>query len=141
MTGSNFQLYNGILLLSSFFFSRLVYGNYQSYRAFSDIWHTMGRSPSAPGNGKPGVMIFATNSSTVPPWLGLSYLASNAVLGALNFYWFFMMIKAVTKRFVPADSAKKRSNGKEGPVTEIEVDVSGVASAVSTTSKPRSRRA
>ncbi|TQS33129.1 hypothetical protein Golomagni_06536 [Golovinomyces magnicellulatus] len=141
MTGSKFQLYNGILLLSSFFFSRLIYGNYQSFRAFSDIWYTMGRNPTAPGNGKPGVMVFATDASTVAPWLGLSYLASNAVLGALNVYWFFMMVKAVTKRFVPADTSNEKSDLKEEPITEIEVDVSGVASAVSNAAKPRSRRA
>ena len=140
MTGTKFQLYNGILLLFTFFFSRLIFGNYQSYHAFSDIWQTMGRHPASPGIGKPGVMVFATESSTVPPWLGISYLASNTVLNTLNCYWFFMMVKAVRKRFVPAE-AREKTEGDKLRITEVELDASAVSSAVPTSNKPRSRRA
>lgn len=77
-------------------------------------------------------MQFATGSSTVPLWLGAVYLASNLTLNGLNFYWFFMMIKAVRKRFEP---------GKQ-PLTEVEVNFSSVASAVySDSDKVHKRRA
>ncbi|KAL9035902.1 MAG: hypothetical protein Q9214_006377, partial [Letrouitia sp. 1 TL-2023] len=38
MTGSLPQWYNGILLLSSFFCSRLLWGTYQSLRVYQDCW-------------------------------------------------------------------------------------------------------
>lgn len=37
----------------------------------------------------------------VPVWLGVSYLASNLVLNALNFYWFNKMIQTIRSRFDP----------------------------------------
>jgi hypothetical protein len=80
-------------------------------------------------------MMYTTDSSTVPLWLGALYLASNLTLNSLNFYWFIMMIRAVRKRFVPT-----------GPVTEVEIDLSsvqadGISVATTTSSKvPTSRR-
>ncbi|KAL8747672.1 MAG: hypothetical protein Q9190_000468 [Brigantiaea leucoxantha] len=38
MTGSRPQWYNGILLLSSFFCCRLLWGTYQSLRVYQDCW-------------------------------------------------------------------------------------------------------
>jgi hypothetical protein len=34
------------------------------------------------------------------------YLAGNTALSFLNIYWFSQMVKAVRKRFVPAEEAK-----------------------------------
>lgn len=130
MTGSRPQLYNGILLLFSFFSCRLVYGTYQSYRVFCDIWSAVDLHPSPEKRLSP-VMAFATDSSTVPFWLASAYLASNMVLNGLNFYWFVMMIKAVRKRFVPAKEV----------VTEVDVDLSSVASALSAPAATRRRKA
>ncbi|KHN98598.1 DUF887 domain protein [Metarhizium album ARSEF 1941] len=120
MTGSKAQLYNGFLLLFSFFSCRLVYGTHQSVMVFRDIWSAINRHPS-PASLHSMAMQFATDTSTVPLWLGAVYLASNLTLNSLNFYWFVMMIKAVRKRFEPGQQ----------PQTEVEVDMSSVASAVS----------
>lgn len=120
MTGSKAQLYNGFLLLFSFFSCRLVYGTYQSVMVFRDIWGAINGHPAA-SSLHPVAMQFATEVSTVPLWLGAVYLASNLTLNGLNFYWFIMMIKAVRKRFEPSKQ----------PHTEAKVDVSSVASAVS----------
>ncbi|KAI9809400.1 MAG: hypothetical protein M1826_003913 [Phylliscum demangeonii] len=38
MTGSRPQLYNGIVLLATFFACRLVWGPYQTVRVFADVW-------------------------------------------------------------------------------------------------------
>ena len=38
MTGSRPQWYNGMLLLSSFFCCRLLWGTYQSVRVYQDVW-------------------------------------------------------------------------------------------------------
>lgn len=105
-TGSSIQLYNGLILITTFFSCRLVYGTYQSYLIFQDIWHTVGGSPTllqfASEDGKAGVMRFVDESTTVPTWLAAAFLASNLTLNSLNSYWFFKMIQALYKRFQPA---------------------------------------
>ncbi|RDA90420.1 hypothetical protein CP533_6964 [Ophiocordyceps camponoti-saundersi (nom. inval.)] len=100
MTGSRAQLYNGYLLLFTFFSCRLVYGTYQSVLAFRDIWAAVNVNPDAVFRHS-AVMTFANDESAVPYWLAAIYLASNLTLNSLNFYWFIMMVKAVRKRFRP----------------------------------------
>lgn len=107
MTGSRAQLYNGILLLATFFGCRLVWGTYQSVRVYQDVWaalhHTPVLAPSinktAAALGEEDIMRFAGEES-VPVWLAVTYLGSNVILNTLNFYWFGKMIEAVRKRFV-----------------------------------------
>lgn len=131
MTGSRAQLYNGFLLLFTFFSCRLVYGTYQSARVIGDIWTAVDRNPP-PASLDSAVMGFANRSSTVPAWLGAIYLASNLTLNGLNFYWFIMMVKAVRKRFEP----------EKQPQTEAEVDLSSLSTGISDTgSKVRRRNA
>ncbi|QUC15898.1 uncharacterized protein UV8b_00139 [Ustilaginoidea virens] len=120
MTGSQAQLYNGFLLLFTFFSCRLVYGTYQSVKVFRDIWFAINNHPSIEAQ-KVAEMGFVSETSTVPPWLGAVYLASNLTLNGLNMYWFIMMIKAVSKRFKPAQE----------PQTETKLDLGSTASGVS----------
>lgn len=132
MTGTTAQLYNGIALLSTFFSARLVYGTYSSYHVFKDIWPAIKSHPSSAKLEFSSTMQFATQDTTVPVWLGATYLAANLTLNSLNFYWFFMMIRAVRKRFEP--SATNGEDSKvvvDGPVTEAELDLSTVVSGVS----------
>lgn len=133
-TGTPAQLYNGIALLFTFFSCRLVYGTYSSFRVFHDIWSAINVNPSAESL-ESLTMTFATKESTVPLWLGVAYLAANMTLNSLNFYWFFMMIKAVRKRFEPSKTGTKVT------ITEAEVDVSSVASGVTNTPSGRRRKA
>ncbi|MCJ1398457.1 hypothetical protein MMC11_001657 [Xylographa trunciseda] len=112
LTGSRIQLYNGLVLLATFFGCRLVWGTYQSIRVYQDVWAAI---------QSPGILpIIPTNTTTaasidpraeilrfqgdgiVPVWLACTYLGSNIVLNTLNFYWFGKMIEAVKKRFRPA---------------------------------------
>ncbi|KAM0563799.1 hypothetical protein ACHAPJ_000005 [Fusarium lateritium] len=138
MTGSRAQLYNGIMLLFTFFSCRLVYGTYSSYRVYSDVWAAINANPDMKTLMAP-TMTFAHPDSTVPMWIGAAYLASNVTLNSLNFYWFFMMIRAVRKRFEPSsDSAAKID---ESPVTEAEIDLSAVATGPSKVSGGRRRKA
>ncbi|KAG6010187.1 hypothetical protein E4U21_007664 [Claviceps maximensis] len=120
MTGSRAQRYNGFLLLFTFFSCRLVSGTYQSARVLADIWTAINNSPSTPSLNSVA-MGFANENSTVPLWLGAIYLASNLTLNGLNFYWFILMIKAVRRRFDPA----------EQPQAKIQVDSSSFASGAS----------
>lgn len=83
MTGSTTQLVNGIALLTTFAGSRLVWGTYQNYSMYKDIWKAINTPGELP----------------VPNWLALGYLAATTALSCLNFYWFSKMIQAVTKRF------------------------------------------
>ncbi|KAM0245863.1 hypothetical protein ACHAQJ_010435 [Trichoderma viride] len=122
MTGSRAQLYNGIFLLFSFFSCRLVYGTLQSFYVFRDMWAAVNAHPTKTFS-QSLVMEFATQESTVPTWLAVSYLTSNITLNTLNLYWFIMMIRAVLKRFKP--------NEQHASATEVGVDLSLVASGVS----------
>lgn len=117
MTGSRSQWYNGLVLLSSFFLCRLVWGSYQSIRVYADVW-------SALHVDEPGVVNsdFTTDSevmkyavgNTVPTWLGVVYLGSNIVLNALNFYWFGKMIETIRKRFTESKTnPKENGHGKK----------------------------
>ncbi|KAL9602435.1 MAG: hypothetical protein Q9219_001859 [cf. Caloplaca sp. 3 TL-2023] len=92
MTGSTLQLVNGIALLTTFGGSRLVWGIYQNYSMYKDIWQAIQHPEELP----------------VPSWLALAYLASTTALSALNFYWFSKMIQAVTKRFEKPDKVRQK---------------------------------
>ncbi|KAH7270487.1 TLC domain-containing protein [Fusarium redolens] len=138
MTGTRAQLYNGIMLLFTFFSCRLIYGSYSSFRVYRDVWSAINVNPDMKALNLP-TMSFAHPDSTVPMWIGVAYLASNITLNSLNFYWFFMMIRAVRKRFVPA--AESEEKVQESPVTEAEIDLSSVATGLSKPSGGRRRKA
>ncbi|PON20053.1 hypothetical protein TGAM01_v211077 [Trichoderma gamsii] len=125
MTGSKAQLYNGILLLFTFFSARLIYGTFQSFYVFNDMWAAVNAHPTKTFS-ESLVMQYATSESTVPTWLAVSYLASNITLNTLNFYWFIMMIRAVLKRFKPNEEHTSATE-----VEGVEVDLSLIASGVS----------
>ncbi|KAH7160101.1 TLC domain-containing protein [Dactylonectria estremocensis] len=126
MTGSRAQLYNGLMLLFTFFCCRLVYGTYSSFCVFHDIWSSINASPNLSKLELSPTLLFATQESTVPLWLAATYLLSNLTLNGLNFYWFFMMIRAVRKRFDPPKAVEKHSEY----ITEAQIEASPVASGV-----------
>ena len=70
----------------------------------------------------------------MPVWAALSYLSSNLTLNFLNFYWFFKMVRAVRKRFEPSQETHE-------PVTEVEVDLSTVASGIPEKQPAKRRKA
>jgi hypothetical protein len=139
MTGSKAQLYNGIALLFTFFTSRLVFGTYQSYVVLSDIRLALENLHPSPAKLGISTMIFATEASTVPIWQATTYLASNLTLNFLNFHWFFRMIRAVRKRFVPAN--KPAEVPVNETATESGVDLSTLASGVPEKVQGRRRKA
>lgn len=138
MTGSKAQLYNGFALLFTFFSCRLVYGTYSSFRVYRDVWSAINVNPDMKALMR-STMSFAHPDSTVPMWIGVAYLASNVTLNSLNFYWFFMMIRAVRKRFEP--SSEPQEKVEESPLTEAEIDFSSVATGPSKVSGGRRRKA
>ena len=83
MTGSTAQLVNGIALITTFGASRLVWGTYQNFKMFSDIWEAFQTAGGLP----------------VPPWLAGVYMLASAMLTGLNVVWFGKMIKALLARF------------------------------------------
>ncbi|KAH0287753.1 DUF887-domain-containing protein [Aureobasidium namibiae CBS 147.97] len=149
MTGSIYQLINGIVLISTFFFCRLVWGSVNSVLVFRDIWTAMqnggvvgldenlglkyglDQNMSAitpqdlPYTGSEDIMRFA-GSRSLPAWLALSYLASNIVLNVLNWYWFAKMIEALRKRFDPPFGTKrpeKKEIAVEEKTQEPEIEI------------------
>jgi len=119
MTGSKAQLYNGMLLISSFFLARLVWGVYSSFWVFSDIYHAYQYQKTAAGvqwldhgalhtsagladavglGAKSEVLRHAANKH-FPLWLAAVYVAANVTLNVLNVYWFGKMIDTIRKRF------------------------------------------
>lgn len=124
MTGSKVQLYNGFILLGTFFGARLCWGSYQSFHVFYDIYRAIQAGGLVPGSGPLGLGEGA-NSTTVesaqpvaetmrfsegtevPIWLASTYLAANLTLNSLNFFWFNKMIATVRKRFEPPLGTKR----------------------------------
>jgi hypothetical protein len=130
MTGSVYQLINGIFLLMTFLGCRLVWGTYQSVRVYQDVWNSLFHTPATAAihydmmnttssaaleaaAGKSaipiheGIMRFA-GEEYVPVWLTFTYLGSNIILNTLNFYWFGKMIEALRKRFTPPKDVKEK---------------------------------
>ncbi|KAI1387042.1 DUF887-domain-containing protein [Hypoxylon trugodes] len=120
MTGSRAQLYNGLMLIATFFSCRLVWGTYQSVLVARDLWAGLNSVPTVLADLTPGELLNATfpsqyantmkyvsDSSSIPLWLAGVYIGSNLILNSLNFYWFFKMIEAVRKRFDPKEQEKE----------------------------------
>jgi len=141
LTGSIYQLINGIVLISTFFFCRLVWGGVNSIFVFKDIWTAMAdnavtadsglghtdasfeagktAAAAAEGYGVPGHVMQYAGARSLPAWLALSYLASNIVLNVLNFYWFAKMIETLRKRFEPPLGTKREEETKEKTKTKM----------------------
>ncbi len=145
MTGTTPQLYNGIILIVTFFSCRLCWGTYQSFLVARDIWSGLHNKPSileivAPDNafGAYNVtlpaqyaqtMQYVTDSTGVPLWLAAIYIGSNLTLNSLNFYWFIKMIDAVRKRFT---SKEKETQSKKEPAlaTDKTDEAKGVTTGI-----------
>lgn len=76
--GTTLQLINGLTLLATFFFARLVYGVYMSYDFFQTLYF---------------------NRVEIGWPLLVTYCAGNFLLNGLNWFWFSKMINAVRRRF------------------------------------------
>lgn len=79
-SGSKRQLINGVILLSTFFGVRLIYGNMISYDFFQVL-----STPSA--------------QALLQPHVPIVYKSMLAILSGLNVFWFYKMVKSVAKRF------------------------------------------
>lgn len=77
-TGTNFQLINGIFLLSSFFGVRLIYGGSVSMHF---------------------LLTLAKVRHDVPVFYVIVYAGGNCILQGLNIFWSMKMIAALHKRF------------------------------------------
>ena len=131
MTGSTAQLINGIVLMLSFFGSRLVWGPYQNINAFSDIFAAMRyqntvegkawlKAPVSPSSslsmgdsGKAAREIWRFQPERIPTWLAASYLISSTVLTVLNVYWFGKMVETIRKRFPPPFGTMSEKEAKK----------------------------
>lgn len=107
LTGSKLQLYNGFLLIGTFFAARLCWGTYSSIRVFYDVYRALTQPGGPADTSTSQIMRFAADEQTVPLWLAGTYLASNLTLNSLNFYWFGKMIETVRKRFDPPLGTKR----------------------------------
>ncbi|TGJ78113.1 hypothetical protein E0Z10_g10652 [Xylaria hypoxylon] len=144
MTGSRAQLYNGLVLIATFFSCRLVWGTYQSVLVYRDLLAGIKQGPDVLSADKISLplryaesMQFVTPSTGLPIWLAAIYVGSNLTLNSLNFYWFFKMIDAVRKRFDP----KAQSKEEVSKPTKATADgVTAVASGADTGITTRQRR-
>ncbi|KAI1459424.1 DUF887-domain-containing protein [Annulohypoxylon moriforme] len=149
MTGSRAQLYNGLILIFTFFCCRLVWGTYQSVLVARDLWTGLHSVPTVLANVAPenvsetifpsqytNTMRFVTDSTSVPLWLAAIYTGSNLTLNSLNFYWFFKMIDAVRKRFDP----KEKEVQEAEKTKEDHAVATGVVEPDSAQLKARPRR-
>lgn len=125
MTGSKAQLYNGIVLLVTFFSARLIWGVGQSFIVWYDMYRALYTAPNTefmsvtPADEKlPGtedIMMYAKEAGPLPLWLCAIYLVSNLALTTLNFIWFGKMIKAIRRRFdAPTEESKQEEKTVDG---------------------------
>jgi len=120
LTGSSLQAINGVLLTSTFFGCRLIWGTYNSVRVFADIFQVirngntdiLGLDFGAPLHFTARDLLFIANESELqrtafagsrhlPLWLAGVYLTANLTLNSLNVFWFGKMIQTIRKRFDP----------------------------------------
>ncbi|KAJ1733074.1 hypothetical protein LPJ61_001743 [Coemansia biformis] len=78
MTGSRLQFYNASILLGLYFVVRILFGTATSYLMFRDL--------RAKGTQTPGYLYYF-------------YRVANFAVISLSYYWFYLMIAAVRKRF------------------------------------------
>ncbi|KAI1373592.1 DUF887-domain-containing protein [Hypoxylon crocopeplum] len=148
MTGSRAQLYNGLMLIFTFFSCRLVWGTYQSFLVARDLWTGLYSTPAVLATTAPedvlnatfpsqyaNTMKFVSESTNIPLWIAAIYIGANLTLNSLNFYWFFKMIDAVRKRFDP-----KEKDAKVAGKAEQDQAVTTGAQADSAGLKTRPRR-
>ncbi|KAL1865477.1 hypothetical protein Daus18300_007122 [Diaporthe australafricana] len=119
MTGSKAQLYNGIVLIVTFFSARLIWGVGQSFVVWYDMYRGLYTAPNTefmsvtPADeqlpGTEDIMKHAKEAGPLPGWLVAIYLGSNLTLTTLNFIWFSKMIKAIRKRFEPPKETSKQA--------------------------------
>lgn len=139
MTGSRAQLINGLVLLATFFCSRLVWGPWQSFLVTRDAIRAYFYLRSKPmalesialqhANSTLTDMSFAWSSGAeVPAWLVLVYAASNVVLNTLNFYWFSKMITAIRKRFTGEKQDKHEKRKEQDELIADGATASGTSS-------------
>lgn len=153
LTGSIYQAINGALLTSTFFCCRLVWGAYNSYWVFSDMYQAVQAGHSVPPSIVPDISTRKAQTELamrtrdpnmqstafmqmgreyIPLWLVSAYIISNTVLNLLNYYWFGKMIQTIRKRFDPpfgtkgVGSDKVHYEPKEKHPPE-EVDFQGIA--------------
>ncbi|RDW77859.1 hypothetical protein BP5796_05711 [Coleophoma crateriformis] len=116
MTGTKIQLYNGLLLVSTFVLSRLVWGSFNIIRMTYDVWTTARSagidldSTYATNGSSDGFLSGKENSGDPRPfetWLAGVFIGGNIVLWSLNVFWLGQMIKALRKRFTPTQQTKK----------------------------------
>jgi hypothetical protein len=114
MTGSTAQLVNGILLIMTFGASRLNWGLYQNICLWKDIMRALRHKESIITKLElPYVAGGMILNSHLPVWLAYLYVGGTTVLTLLNFYWFWQMVKAVRKRFKPAEDKKDKVEKKK----------------------------
>jgi hypothetical protein len=118
------QLLNGIILLGTFGYSRLLWGTYQSTLIYMDIWtawksrglfdseRSCGALPISSFTGlDPAVQCY---EHPLPLVFVSIYLGGNTALTGLNFYWFRKMIIAVLKRFQPSVKTEGKPKRLDG---------------------------
>ena len=94
MTGTIYQLVNGIVLLVVFFGARIMFGLYMSYHTYLNVMPVI---------------------DSIPWHLIIIYTAANVVLNTLNLFWFYKMIESLMKRFVTPKNKKNSQQQQQLP--------------------------
>jgi hypothetical protein len=85
------QIVNGLMLLATFFFARILWGFYWAAVFAADVWQD--------------------RHTSVPPfWVPLAMLSSNVVLDFLNVHWFRKMIALAAKQLSGGGGHKAKAH-------------------------------
>ena len=146
LTGSMYQAVNGVLLVSTFFCCRIIWGIYNSICVFRDMyWLILGGHGNLETMGLNGQQQTLTLDELLavrkdaqwqteafnpehytPLWIPAVYLVSNLVLNSLNIFWFGKMIETIRTRFDPPlgtkGTARPRHSSEWGCSDGIVID-------------------
>jgi hypothetical protein len=112
MTGSNFQLYNGVTLISTFVLSRLVWGSYNLASMFYDVYVAINsdtiKADYLNATNWDLAVLKQKDHDPLPLWVVSIYIGGNLILWLLNVVWLNKMVQAMMKRFTPAKVVEKK---------------------------------
>jgi len=91
-----FRILNGLVLVLTFFFVRIVYGLYQSYEYYIAVYYAWDRMPKT---------------------LVLFYSLGNVILNSLNLFWFRKLIAKAARTLKKSKAPPAVSNGAVGGAT------------------------
>ncbi|KAF2500251.1 DUF887-domain-containing protein [Lophium mytilinum] len=112
--GSRVQVINGMLLITTFFTCRLVWGSYLTFVFFRDVWTALHAEQSHQTTYVLDAKVQSLDlEHRAPWWLACLFMVTNSVVMGLSTFWFVKMV----------DTVRRHSSGEREGVKTVKVKV------------------